>query len=58
MRTGPEELTLQALSPEQRDYSFYRQTVLLIGWSKLRGFVCMTTAVRMGRGMSDLDRHE
>ena len=62
---GPEELTLQALSPEQRGYrGFYRdysgQHWLLIGWFKLRGFVHVGTAVKMGRAMPDLymDRHD
>ena len=29
MPAGPEELTLQALSPEQRGYSFYTQTGMI-----------------------------
>ena len=31
---------------------------MLIGWFKLRGFMCTGTVVKMGRGMSDLDRHD
>ena len=42
MPASPEELTLQALSPEQRDYRVLidcsGQHQLLIGWFKLRGF--------------------
>ena len=35
------------------------ETSIIIGWFKLRGFACMGTAVKMGRGMPDLytDRH-
>ena len=66
MLAGPEELTLQALSPLPKGLqSFYRQDCsgqhwLLIGWFKLRGFTHEGTAIKMGRGMSDLytDRYD
>ena len=36
------------------------ETSIIIGWLKLRGFACMGTAVKMGKGMPDLytDRHD
>ena len=59
---GPEELILQALSPEQRDYRVFidcsGQHQLLIGWFKLQCFACTVTVVKMGRGMPDLDRQD
>ena len=33
-------------------------SMLLIGWFKLRGFMHVGTAVKMARGMPDLDRHD
>ena len=57
--SGPEELTLQALSPKQRGYRVFIGLLkwaaqLLIGWFKLKGFTLTGTAVKMGRGIPDL----
>ena len=35
-----------------------KETRSEIGWFNLRGFAHVGTAVKMGRGMSDPDRHE
>ena len=60
---GPEELTLPAMSPEQRNYSFYRQCMTpdfsgQWGLNRLvqtRGLTHSRTVVRMQqRGMPDL----
>ena len=57
MPAGPEELTVQALSPKQRGYRVFIDLLwwaTRIGWFKLRGFTLSGTAVKTGRGMPDL----